>query len=431
MLAGTFAINMYNLTDAWFVSRLGTEALAAISFTFPVVMLLMFLTRGLGSGALTLVAHAIGGSDMKRARTLTSHALLLAVVLAALVSTLGLLTMRALFTKLGASGEVLELTARYMRIWYIGAIGMVIHLVASEIIISTGNTKAVSTIMVGSTTINAFLDWVLIFGNLGLPKMGIGGAALATLLAQVVGLMGALYVLRRKAGLLGWGDLRLASLFRSWTAILKFSVPGALGMVLTPISSAVVTRLVAGHGNAAVAAAGVASRIEMMAFMIPMTVGISLVPFVAQNYGAGRMDRIAQARRGSMTFALLYGLLFAALLMVFARSLARAFSEEQAVIDVLCTFIYITALGYGMLEVHRYAAFTLIGTHEPLQASMLNVVRALVLLIPLALAGDALFGLYGIFSGRLATDLLAGCIGVVWSGRILASKQRQFTAAQG
>lgn len=422
MLAGTFAMNMYNLTNAWFVSKLGTEALAAISFTFPVVMLLMFVTRGLSSGALTLVAHAIGGMDRKRAATLTTHALMLAVVFGSLVSVLGLSTVTHLFSCLGASGRVLDLTVRYMNLWYLGAVVMTLQIVSSDIIISTGNTRAVSGLMVGSTIMNVFLDLGLIFGMFGMPKMGIAGAALATIFSQMLALAAALHILSSRMGLIDTGNLAPAQLFNSWGRILKFGVPGAFSMILTPISSAVITRLAAGYGNAAVAAMGVAARIEMFAFMIPMTVGMSLIPFVAQNYGAGRIDRIRAARRGTMTFAVLYGVFIGIMFILFALPMAGMFSTEGAVIDVLCSYIYITCMGYGMLEVHRYAGFMITGANYPMQASILNVIRVLVLLIPLSVAGNHLFQLRGIFCGRLATDVLAGLIGIWWSGRMLASR---------
>jgi len=425
MLAGTFAINMYNLTNAWFVSRLGTEALAAISFTFPVVMLLMFLTRGLGSGAVTLVAHAIGGRDAKRAAEITTHALILAVVCAAVMTAAGLATIDPVFSRLGANGVVLDLTARYMRLWYVGAVVMVLQMVSADIIMSTGNTKAVSLLMVGSTVLNVFLDMGLIFGMFGMPRMGIVGAALATILAQGAMLAVAFYLLVRKFRLIDTGSIRWRPLLKSWGQILRFAVPAALGMVLAPISSAVITKLVASYGDAAVAAVGVASRIEMFAFMIPMSVGMSLIPFIAQNYGAGRMDRIRQARKGTMAFAVLYGVFIGLLFIVFAEPMARLFSEDRAVVAVLSLCITITCMGFGMMEVNRYASFTMTGTHEPLRGSMLNVIRAAFLLIPLSVAGGFWFGLAGIFWGRLMTDILAGLIGLWWSGLVLKAKERR------
>ena len=347
MLAGTFAMTMYHLTNAWFVSRLGTEALAAISFTFPVVMFIMLLIRGLGSGAMPLVAHAIGERDHKKAAMLSTHALILGIPFAALLSILGILTITPLFSRLGASGEVLNLTARYMKIWYLGIVIVVLQMVIMDIIISTGNTKAVSLILGQQHSSECALDMGLIFGMFGLPKMGIAGAALATILAHTAALAVAFYILIKRLRLINTDALTSAALLDSWGKILRFGIPGSLGQIMNPIASAVITKLAAGYGTAAVAAMGVASRIEMFSLMIPMTVGIPLIPFIAQNYGARRMDRIRKARKGTMTFAALYGIFIALLLIIFARPMARLFSAETAVIDILCSYIYITSMGYG------------------------------------------------------------------------------------
>jgi putative MATE family efflux protein len=427
MLAGTFAMTMYQLTNAWFVSRLGTEALAAISFTFPVVMFLMLLIRGLGSGAIPLVAHAIGERDHKKAAMFATHALILGIPFAIVISALGIVTITPLFSRLGASGEVLNLTARYMKIWYSGAVIVVLQMVITDIIISTGNTKAVSLILVSSTFLNALLDMVLIFGMFAMPKMGIAGAALATILSHTAALAVAFHILVRRLKLIDMRVSTTASLLDSWGKFLRFGIPGSLGQVINPIASAVITKLAAGYGTAAVAAMGVAGRIEMFSLMIPMTVGIPLVPFIAQNYGARRVDRIRKARKGTMIFAALYGIFIALLLIIFARPMARLFSAETAVIDILCTYIYITSVGYGIAEVHRYAGFTMIGTHKPFRASALNILRVVVLLIPLTVMGSHFFKLEGIFWGRLTTDLLTGLIGIWWSGKMLSSKYEQAT----
>ena len=229
MLAGTFAMTMYQLTNAWFVSRLGTEALAAISFTFPVVMFIMLLIRGLGSGAIPLVAHAIGERDHKKAAILTTHALILGIPFAVAVSVLGILTITPLFSRLGASGEVLTLIARYMKIWYLGTVIVVLQMVIMDIIISTGNTKAVSFLLVSSTVLNAFLDMGLIFGMFGMPKMGIAGAALATILSQAATLVVAFYILIKRLKLINTDALTAARFLIHGVRILRFGIPGSLG----------------------------------------------------------------------------------------------------------------------------------------------------------------------------------------------------------
>jgi Na+-driven multidrug efflux pump len=276
--------------------------------------------------------------------------------------------------------------------------------------------------MVASTLFNVFFDLGFIFGHFGLPRMGIAGAALATIISQAIALASALFLLNHKIRLMVFSAATVKEILTTWLKTLKFGLPGALGLMLNPLAAGIITKLVAGYGNAAVAASGVAGRIEMFAFMIPMTVGMSLMPFIAQNYGAGRMDRIRAARKGTMLFAALYGIFIALLFVIFAGPMARLFSDEKAVIDVLKAYIYITCAGYGMLEVHRYSGFCMTGTHEPLRASFLNIIRIGILLVPLSLLGGALFQLNGIFLGRLLTDLTAGSIGNWWSARMLAKK---------
>ncbi len=423
MLAGTFAINMYNLTNVWFVSRLGTDSLAAISFAFPVIMLLTFIVRGIGTGVMSLTARLIGEKDTANTSKLIIHSLIFAVLTAFLMTLAGILTAKMLFAKLGASGNTLSLALEYMNIWYLGSVIMVVHMILGDIIMSTGNTRAISALMVGGTVVNIFFDLGLIFGKFGMPALGIKGAAIATIISQSFTLTGALFILFVRLKIIVPIVLRLNEIRESWIKIIKFAVPSSLGMIMTPVSAAVITKLVAGYGDEAVAAAGVAGRIEMFAFMIPMTVGMSLIPFVAQNYGAGRTDRIKEARVITMSFAAIYGLFIAALFFIFSRPMAVLFSSDPNVINVLVLYIKITCAGYGMLEIHRYAGFCLLGMQAPVQASVLDIVRIVILLIPLSIIGEKLFHLNGIFTGRLLTDLAAGAVGIIWSGMVIKRKE--------
>ncbi len=422
MLAGTFALNAYNLTDTWFVSRLGTDPLAAMSFTFPVVMLLGFVMRGLGTGAMTLVAHALGRGRHKTASRITTHAAFLSSIIALILTAAGIATIEPVFSRLGATGDILLMTRQYMRIWYLGLTFRVLQMIFADIIMGTGNTKAASLLMVSGTAFNSILDPVMIFGLLGFPKMGIQGAALATVLSETGVMVAAFYILHKKHGLVAFAAHSRRRIFASWRRILRFGVPSTLSSILTPISSAIVIRIVSGFGHAAVAAIGVASRIEMFAFMIPMTVGVSMVPFVAQNYGARRLDRIRTARKGAIVFALVFGLAVAGVFMVIVRPLGGLFSRDPEVIDVLVRYIYITCLGYGFLEVLRYCGFTMIGINKPVSSATLNIIRVVLLLIPLTLLGSKMFGLSGVFGGRLITDVVAGGIGIIWTGRVLAKE---------
>jgi putative MATE family efflux protein len=429
MLGGTFAINAFNVTDTWFVSQLGTLPLAAMSFSFPVVMFLVSITFGLGTGATAVVSHALGSGDHALAKRITTHALILSVCIVAIVSIGGLLTIDPLFRMLGANETVLPMIHEYMSVWYLGVVFMVVPMTANNIIRATGDTVLPSMIMILSSGVNMILDPIMIFGWISFPSMGIRGAALATLISRAIAGCVVLWVLHHRYHLLTLEVPTLKSMWRSWKEVLKIGLPSSFSNVLIPISGAVITYIVAQYGEEAVAACGAASRIEMFAFMVTMALGVSLVPFVGQNFGAKRLDRVKEAQKLSFGFAFCFGIVVAICFRLFSQNLAELFSQDEAVISILTRYLSIIPIGYGMMEVHRYSGFFLNGIKKPLHSTGVNMTRILVLLIPLTFVGSYFYGLDGLFVGRIICDLCSGAIGMLWSHRILNNLIRTTEAA--
>lgn len=421
MLAGTFAMNAYNLTDTWFVSRLGILPLAAMGFTFPVIMMLTCIAAGIGSGITPLVSHAIGRNCKEDAARLVTHGMLLIACVIILMSIAGYLLIGPIFTKLGADSETLPLISQYMRIWYFGAFFMAMPMFGNGILISMGDSKAAACFMMIGTVLNIILDPIMIFGWFGFPQMGIRGAALATVIAQMISTVWLIHLLYKGHRLLIWRSWRLKDYASSLVSITGFAIPGILSMILMPISATVITKILSTFGNSTIAAVGVINRVEMFAFMVPMAVGISLVPFVSQNFGANNMSRIKEARRLSTWFAIGYTGFITVLFFISARLIASIFTNDPEVIDTIVSYIRIVPFGYGMMEVHRYCGFFLTGLHKPMLTAVLNAIRVLVLLIPLSYFGARFWGITGVFGGRLVTDIIAGIIGIVWAANATRS----------
>lgn len=414
MLAATLAINIYNLTDTYFVSQLGTLPLAAMGFTMPVVMLLGFAAGGLGTGVTTLVSHAIGRKDHDAAATLATHGIVLTVIVSMTLAVTGFLCMDPIFTRLGAKEDTLPLIRQFMGIWFLGGLTNALPMMGNGLLMSCSDSKAASRLMMAGTAINIVLNPILIRGYLGLPAMGISGSALATVLSQTVSTVWLLNLLIRKHHLVVFRRWPVAAYLASWRQIVAFAIPSILSMVLMPVSAAVMTWILSSFGNEAVAAVGAAGRIEMLAFVIPMALGMSLMPFVSQNFGAKRMDRIREARSLAVRFALGYGGIVTVVFILAAPWLAAAFTDDPKVSGTLIWYIRIISFGYGMLEVHRYSGFIFTGLHRPVLSTVLNAVRVLVLLIPLALLGAKTGDVRGVFAGRLLADLIIGTIGIIW-----------------
>lgn len=418
MLAGTFAMNAYNLTDTWFVSWMGTAPLAAMGFTFPIVMLLTCVAGGIGIGVTTLMSHAVGRRDPADAARITTHGLLLVLGVAGVIAVAGYETIDPVFRALGADSTVLPLVRQYMGIWYIGAPFMAIPMLGNGLLISAGDSKAAGRFMMIGPIVNVILDPILMFGCLGIPAMGLRGASLATVIGQGVSTAWLFVLLYKKHRLLivrRWGFKVFVGSFRD---ILCLGIPSMLSMILMPISATVITRILSGFGAATVAATGAAQRIEMFAFVIPMALGMSLMPFVSQNLGAGRFDRIHESVTLSTRFAMLYGGGVVLIFFFSAPLLASIFSKDPEVVNVLVLYIRVVSFGYGMMEVHRYSGIILTGLHRPISSALLNSIRVLVLLIPLSWLGGRLWGVPGVFGCRLATDWLAGGLGLFWVHRV-------------
>ena len=414
LLGGTLAINAYVLTDAYFVGKLGTLPLAAMAFAIPVVMLLTFIAGGLGSGVTILMSHALGRGDKDAAARLVSDGIILTSTAAVVLALAGYLSMDRLFARLGADEKTMPLIRAYMSVWYFGALFMAMPMMGNGLLISCGDSAAASGRMILGAGLNAILNPILIHCYFGMHAFGIRGSALATVIAQAVSTVWLFWLLHYRHHLLKWNSTNLSGLLASLRGILKFAIPGMMSMILMPVASSTITRILSHFGHEVVAASGVAGRIEMVAFIIPMALGISLTPFVSQNFGAGRMDRIREAFRISTAFALLYGAGMAVLYFIIAPKMASFFTNDPKVAQTLVAYMRITSITYGMTEVHRYCTFFLTGMHKPTHSLMLDAVRVVILLAPLAYLFSTLIGVNGVFWGRVATDLTAGSIGMLW-----------------
>ncbi|WP_033936041.1 MATE family efflux transporter, partial [Vibrio cholerae] len=154
MIFGLVAILMFNLVDTFFISLLGTQALAAISYTFPVTFAVNCITMGIGVGLSTCIGRLLGQGDGRQAARVSSHGLLLALLLVAAASTLGLLTIEPLFLLLGASHELIPLIKEYMVVWYLTIPLLVLPMAGNSAIRATGDTKTPAKIMMLAGLIN-------------------------------------------------------------------------------------------------------------------------------------------------------------------------------------------------------------------------------------------------------------------------------------
>ena len=420
MIFGILAMVAFHLTDTFFVAQLGTNALAAMSFTFPVVFVIHSISMGLGVGVSAVVSRVIGSGDHDQVRRLTTDSLVLAMLVVGFFVATGLLTIDPLFRLLGATDEIVPLVKSYMRIWYTGVLFVVIPMVGNSAIRATGDTKTPSLIMVAAVTVNVILDPLLIFGIGPFPRMELAGAALATVFARATALLVSLWVLGRRERMLTLVLLPIRNLIRSWRSVLYIGLPTAGTNMIVPVALGIITRMVAEYGPQPVAALGVATRIDPFALAVIFALSASLGPFVGQNLGAGRYDRIKLAVLYSQRFAVGWGLLMLAVLALSARPIASLFSDTPAVVDTTVHYLRLVPIGYGLQGVLLLSNMTLNILKKPLHAASLNLTQMFVLYIPLAFIGSRLMGVPGIFGAAAVANIVAGTVAFFWLRRVMA-----------
>ena len=410
MIIGMIMLFTFSLVDTLFVSFLGTEALTAISFTFPVTFTVMSLAIGLGIGTSAVVAKYLGRADHAKAKEASTVTNYISLLLAGLVTTICWIFMNPIFMMMGAGEHLMEPIRQYMVIWFPGSIMLVGIMTGNSILRACGDTKTPSLLMAGAGFLNAVLDPLFIFGLGPFPAMGIGGAALATLVAWSIAFCYLIYLLAFKMELIHKGLPSRSVLISSSREMLRIGIPAAGANMMTPLAAGVMTAIAAGFGDNVVAAFGVGARIEPIATLIVLAMSSSLPPLISQNFGAGRIDRVEEAYRISIKFIMIWQLLVYVVLALAAGLIAVVFSDDPVVVETIKLFIWILPLGYGLQGVIIITNSSLNALHRPITALYLSAARFFIFYVPLAYLGSRYFGLPGFFAGALTGNLLMAAI---------------------
>jgi MATE family, multidrug efflux pump len=423
MLLGMMGMVVFNLVDTYYVGKLGVEQLAAMSFSFPVIMFINSLSQGVGIGTSSLISRNIIHTERKEVKMMASRAILLGLIVVLLFVILGLQTIDPVFRALGANDEVLKHVHDYMSIWYFGVPFVVIPMIGNNIIRATGDTFTPGMIMLAIAIVNAILDPILIFGFGPFPQMGIKGAALATVISRGIGLIIIVYILVKRTKLLSIHLGKLKSILSTWKDVLYIAGPASLTMLITPISVGLITKILAGFGTEAVAAFGVASRVEMFALMVIASLGSVLIIFIGQNFSKQKFQRITGALNISFKFSMIWGLVVFVLLLIFGQGIASLFSKDPLVIEIAKKYFYIIGASYGFQGLVMLSTASFNGINKPYPSAIFSLIRMFVLYVPLAWLGARLFDINGIFFAGLIANVTVGML----SAKYLFKKVRRIT----
>lgn len=424
MIFGILGIVAFNLADTYFVGKLGTTEIAALTFTFPVVLIVNSINLGLGVGTSAIISRAIGQKNNNQVKRLSTDSLILSVIIAILFFIIGEITIEPVFDLLGADSSSMVFIKKYMRIWYAGSPFIVIPMVGNSIIRALGDTKTPSLVMMFSAGVNIVLDPIMIFGFGLIPAMGVTGAALATLISRAITMIFSLYVLIVREKVLSYDKVTLKEIFESWKEILKLGIPNAIAKMIIPLGTGVITGMISSYGTEVVAGYGIASRVEFLALAVVSAVSSIMPVFVGQNYGAGNHSRIIEAVRKGNIFSIIFGIITWLTLWLSGGFIASLFTANSEVSTIVMKYLFIVPLGYTFQGVNQIIIGAFNGTMQAVKASGVNLVQMFIVYIPLAKVLSQIYGFTGILVAIVISQLVVGVIAHIVFERSLVNKNQ-------
>ena len=366
--------------DAVFVGWLGAEALAGVSLVYPLLMLMQTMSAGgMGGGIASAVARALGGGRRADADRLAAHGVLIALGMAALFTGVLLVAGPVLYRAMGGHGAALDAALAYSRVLFGGAVVFWLFNSLASVIRGSGRMLLPAAVMAGASAVYLVLSPALIMGWGFLPRLGVAGAATASIAAFGAGSLVLAASLRGPGSLVRLSLAGFRPRLRLFGEILRVGAPGALNTVFTNLTVVLLTGLVGPFGLHALAGYGMGARLEYIQIPLVFGVGSALVAMVGTNVGAGRLARaervawIGAALAGGVTGAI--GLTFA----LFPLAWMGLFTTDPAVIAVGTSYLRIVGPAYGFFGVGLALYFASQGAGRlawPLLAGFLRLVLA-------------------------------------------------------
>lgn len=375
VMIGFFFNTMFNVVDTYFGGKISTDALAALSLSFPVFFLMVVFDSGLSTGATTVIANALGEKQTEKAKKLTAQSISFGLVIALILTVIGPLIAPHLFRLLGATGNYLLLALEYINIIFYGSVFFILISVLNASLQSIGNTKVYRNFLTGGFILNVILDPWFLYGGLGIPAMGFKGVAIATVFIQ---LLGVIYLLRYclKTGLVSKETLReMRPEFESFKEIAKQAIPASLNLITVGLGLFVITYFMNHFGKDAVAAYGIATRVEQIALLPTIGLTVACLSIIGQNNGARQFARIKETWQTCLRYGLGIMAFGGVIIFSFSNLIMSFFTDNQNVIDIGGHYLKIATLIFLAYAILFITVSSLQGMKKPAYAVWIGIYR--------------------------------------------------------
>lgn len=374
---------LFNVVDTYYGGLISTSALAAMSLTFPVFFIILAMGMGMGTGTTALISQSLGAGRSDEADRYGYQAVTFSIINSVFLTVLGIIIAPFLFRILGATSEYLDIAVKYMNTILYGTVFFLINSILNALLNARGDTKTYRNYLIAGFVLNLVLDPWFIYGGLGFPALGIRGIGFSTVLIQFIG---TIYMITITRKLKIFKNARFNDFIPSrkyFGDLFGQGFPASLNMLTVAIGIFVITYFAGQFGKEAVAAYGIATRIEQIALLPTIGLNIAALTLAGQNLGANRPERILASWRLNIRYGLMIIVIGTGAVYFGAHQLMKAFTTDLKVIAIGVEYLQIAVLFFFAYIFLNISVSTLQGMKKPLYAIFIGAYRQFLMPLPL------------------------------------------------
>ena len=406
MVVSMLIMALYNVVDTYFVSGLGKHSVAAVSVTFPISLIFSGIGLTFGAGAGSYISRLLGGEKKKEADIVATVAMFTSVIIGAITGMTLLFLLTDVLKFMGAIPSIIEIAKKYAIIFIISTMVSTANVTAGNLAVAQGAAKVSLKAMIIGSALNMVLDPIFIYGL----NLGVNGAAIATLISQVVTLF--IYIIYFKSEK-SYIKLKISNFkptINAYKEILKVGISMFLLQIFSSISMSKISSSASLYGEDAIAAMGIVLRIVTLGTNVVFGYMKGLQPLAGFNYGAKNYKRLNEAIRCCIKYINLFCLVWTILLYIFAPNILSIFGTGESVLKIA-----VPALRAGVI---MFITFGFQFTYSTLYLSMgkalaggfLSICRQGIIFLPIILLLPKIFGLNGVIYSQAVADLITTII---------------------
>ena len=407
MMLSMLIQSLYNIVDSIYVSRLGTDALTAVSLAYPLQNAIVSVGVGIGVGISSTISIHLGSGDQEKADRAASLGIVLTVFHCILFVLAGIFTTRPFLRLFTENPVILKDACNYTYIVLCLSFGSLLQIAFEKIFQSIGRMKVTMYLLIAGCVINIILDPVLIFGLLGFPALGVTGAAIATVIGQICAFLLYIVVYLRKPYAV---RIRIKYMKPDWKIIKQIysvGIPSSIMMLLPSVLISLLNRILTAFSSLYVAVLGVYFKLQTFIYMPANGIVQGMRPIVGYNYGAGEPKRVRSAIRYSLVCAVVIMLLGTLLSLIFPAQIFALFDADAELMSAGVTALRIISLGFLVSSIGVIYAGTFEALGNGRNSLIISLLRQFAVTLPLSFVLSRFLGPVGVWIAFPAGELCA------------------------